>query len=46
MGRGATYPAFRGIALAPHLRCPAGDAGGPVLTPSGGTAELPQVDVA
>jgi hypothetical protein len=43
--RGASYPAFGGFArLRPPL--PAGDAGGPVLTPSGGTAESPQVDAA
>jgi hypothetical protein len=39
-------PAFRGFALALRPPLPAGDAGGPVLTPSGGTAESPQVDAA
>jgi len=43
---GSLEPAFRGFSLALRPPLPAGDAGGPVLTPSGGTAESPQVDAA
>ena len=44
----APLPARRFGALLFALRppLPAEDAGGPVLTPSGGTAESPQVDAA